>query len=52
MNTEQTSKNIFMYRKDIGYIQNMTVINKIASYKAKRMKGNTQNLFDGEVLEK
>ena len=30
----------------------MTVINKIFPFKAKRVKGNTQNWFDGEVLEK
>ena len=30
----------------------MTVIDKIAPYKSKRVKGNTQNWFDGEVLEK
>ena len=30
----------------------MTVINKISPYKTKRMKGNTQKWFDGEVLEK
>ena len=30
----------------------MTVIDKIASYKSKRVKGNTQKWFDGEVLEK
>ena len=31
---------------------NLTVIDKIASYKSKRVKGNNQKLFDGEVLEK
>ena len=30
----------------------MTVIYKIAPYKSKRVKGNTQKWFDGEVLEK
>ena len=30
----------------------MTVINKIFPFKTKRKKGNTQNWFDGEVLEK
>lgn len=30
----------------------MTVIDKIAPYKTKRVKGNTQKLFDGKVLEK
>ena len=30
----------------------MTVINKIAPYKSKRVKGNTQKWFDGEVWEK
>ena len=30
----------------------MTVIDKIAPYKSKREKGNTQKWFDGEVLEK
>ena len=30
----------------------MTVIEKIAPYKSKRIKGNTQICFDGEVLEK
>ena len=30
----------------------MTVIDKIAPVKTKRMKGNTQKWFDGEVLEK
>ena len=30
----------------------MTVIDKIAPYKSKRVKGNTQKWFDGEVLEK
>ena len=31
---------------------NLTVIDKIASYKSKPVKGNNQKLFDGEVLEK
>lgn len=39
-------------RRDIGYIQNMTVIHKIAPFKNKRVKRNVQKLFDGEVLEK
>ena len=30
----------------------MTVIDKIAPYKSKRVKGNTQKWFDGKVLEK
>ena len=30
----------------------MTAIDKIAPYKSKRVKGNTQKCFDGEVLEK
>ena len=30
----------------------MTVIHKIASYKSKRVKGNIQKWFDGEVLQK
>ena len=30
----------------------MTVIDKIGPYKSKRVKGNTQKWFDGEVLEK
>ena len=30
----------------------MTVIDKIAPFKIKRVKGNTQKWFDGEVLEK
>ena len=30
----------------------MTVIDKIASFKTERVKGNTQKWFDGEVLEK
>ena len=30
----------------------MTVVDKIAPYNIKRVKGNTQNWFDGEVLEK
>ena len=30
----------------------ITVIEKIARYKSKRVKGNTQKWFDGEVLEK
>ena len=30
----------------------MTVIDKLAPYKSKRVKGNTQKWFDGEVLEK
>ena len=30
----------------------MTVIDKIAPYKSKRVKGNTRKWFDGEVLEK
>ena len=30
----------------------MTVIDKIAPYKNKQVKGNTQKWFDGEVLEK
>ena len=30
----------------------MTVIDKVAPYKSKRVKGNTQKWFDGEVLEK
>ena len=30
----------------------MTVIDKITPYKRKRVKGNTQIWFDGEVLEK
>ena len=30
----------------------MTVIDKIAPYKSKRVKGNTQKWFDAEVLEK
>ena len=30
----------------------MTAIDKIASYKSKGVKGNTQKCFDGEVLEK
>ena len=30
----------------------MTVIDKITPYKSKRVKGNTQKWFDGEVLEK
>ena len=30
----------------------MTVIDKIAPYKSKRVKGNTQKWFDGDVLEK
>ena len=29
----------------------MTVIGKIAPYKSKPVKGNTQKWFDGEVLE-
>ena len=29
----------------------MTIINKIAPYKSKRVKGNTQKWFEGEVLE-
>ena len=30
----------------------MTVIEKIALFKTKRVKGNTQKWFDGDVLEK
>ena len=30
----------------------MTAIDKIAPYRSKRAKGNTQKWFDGEVLEK
>ena len=30
----------------------MTIIDKISPYKSKRVKGNTQKRFDGEVLEK
>ena len=30
----------------------MTVIDKIAPYRNKRIKGNTQKWFDSEVLEK
>ena len=30
----------------------MTVMDKIATYKSKRVKENTQKWFDGEVLEK
>ena len=30
----------------------MTVIDKIAPYKSKQVKGNTQKWFDGELLEK
>ena len=30
----------------------MTVIDKIPRCKTKRVKGNTQNWFDGEVVEK
>ena len=30
----------------------MTVINKIAPFKSKRVKGTNQKWFDGEVLEK
>ena len=30
----------------------MIVIDKIAPYKRRRVKGNTQKWFDGEVLEK
>ena len=30
----------------------MTVIDNVAPYKTKRVKENTQNWFDGEVLEK
>ena len=30
----------------------MTVIDKIAPFKTKRVKGNAQKWFDGEVLEK
>ena len=30
----------------------MAVIDKIAPYKSKRVKGNTQKWFDGKVLEK
>ena len=30
----------------------MTVIEKIAPYKSKGVKGNTQKWFDGEALEK
>ena len=30
----------------------MTVIEKIAPYNSKGVKGNTQKWFDGEVLEK
>ena len=30
----------------------MTVIDNVAPCKTKRVKGNTQNWFDGEVLEK
>ena len=30
----------------------MTVIDNVTSCKAKRVKGNTQNWFDGKVLEK
>ena len=30
----------------------MTIIDKIAPYERKRVKGNTQKLFEGEVLEK
>ena len=30
----------------------MAVIDKIAPYKSKRLKGNIQKWFDGEVLEK
>ena len=30
----------------------MTVIEKMAPYKSKGVKGNTQKWFDGEVLEK
>ena len=29
----------------------MTVIEKMAPYKSKGVKGNTQKWFDGEVLE-
>ena len=30
----------------------MRIIDKIASYERKQVKGNTQKWFDGEVLEK
>ena len=30
----------------------MTVIDKITAYKSKRVKGNHQKWFDGELLEK
>ena len=30
----------------------MTIIDKIAPYERKRVKGNTQKWFEGEVLEK
>ena len=29
----------------------MTVINKVAPYKRKRVKGNTQKCFDGKLLK-
>ena len=36
----------------ISFKKLMTVIDKIGPYKSKRVKGNTQKWFDGEVLEK
>ena len=30
----------------------MTIIDNIASFKTKRVKGNTQKLFDSDVLKK
>ena len=41
----------------IGRIQTsfkklMTFVDNVASCKTKQLKGNTQNCFDGEVLEK
>ena len=30
----------------------MTVIDKVATFQAKRVKGNTQKQFDGDILEK
>ena len=34
------------------FLKLMAVIDKIAPYKSKRVKGNTQKWFDGELLQK
>ena len=37
---------------ELDFQKIMTVIDKIATYRNKRIKGNTQKCFDSKVLEK